>query len=44
MQKILKIVALSDTHSSFSQFEQLYEEKTKGDIFIHAGDFTRYGR
>jgi predicted phosphodiesterase len=40
----LKIVAISDTHSHFDQFEQLIQHNIKGDIFICAGDFTRYGR
>jgi predicted phosphodiesterase len=37
-------VAISDTHSKFSQFEELLESNTSGDIFICAGDFTTYGR
>jgi predicted phosphodiesterase len=43
MRKGLKIVALSDNHTNLTQFQLLREQKTRGDIFIHAGDFTRYG-
>jgi 3',5'-cyclic AMP phosphodiesterase CpdA len=43
MEKGLKIVAVSDTHASSEQLEYLIHNKIQGDIFIHAGDFTRYG-
>jgi predicted phosphodiesterase len=44
MKKDIKIVAISDTHSSIELIYELIEKKVEGDIFIHAGDFTRYGR
>ena len=43
MRKDLKIVALSDTHAS-PRLEELITNQVTGDIFIHAGDFTSYGR
>lgn len=43
MDNDLKIVAISDTHSSTTQFQQLVKNNVKGDIFIHAGDFTKKG-
>ena len=39
--KKLKIVVVSDTHGSLSQLKKTVG--LKGDIFIHAGDFTDYG-
>ncbi len=44
MERRLKIVAISDTHSDFTIFQRMVDEQIQGDIFIHAGDFTRYGR
>ena len=41
MRQYLKILAVSDTHGSI-YIENLL--KYEGDIFIHAGDFTYYGR
>lgn len=41
-KKKLEIVIVSDTHGDFKPFKQLLN--MKGDIFIHAGDFTEYGR
>ena len=43
MEKTMRIIAVSDTHSSSEQLEKIIKNKVKGDIFIHAGDFTRYG-
>jgi predicted phosphodiesterase len=40
-RKKLEIVAVSDTHGSVHPFQKLWQ--LKGDIFIHAGDFTDYG-
>ena len=34
------IVCMSDTHSTLNEIEH---DIPGGDIFIHAGDFTRYG-
>eukprot|EP00092_Neocalanus_flemingeri_P105714 GFUD01135527.1.p1 GENE.GFUD01135527.1~~GFUD01135527.1.p1 ORF type:complete len:303 (+),score=76.45 GFUD01135527.1:73-981(+) len=36
----VKIVCMSDTHSTLSEIQF---DVPDGDIFIHAGDFTRYG-
>lgn len=41
-RKKLDIVLVSDTHGSYKQLEKI--AKLSGDIFIHAGDFTDYGR
>jgi len=43
MKRNLKIVAISDTHAS-PRLEELISNQVTGDIFIHAGDFTHYGR
>jgi hypothetical protein len=39
-RQIVKIVCMSDTHSTQGEFGFFIPD---GDIFIHAGDFTRYG-
>ena len=36
-------MAVSDTHANFKMLEDVVL-KYKGDIFIHAGDFTHHGR
>jgi len=38
--QIVKLVCMSDTHSTQREFRFSIPD---GDIFIHAGDFTRYG-
>lgn len=38
----LRIVAISDTHGELYKLKKL--QQTPGDIFIHGGDFTEYGR
>lgn len=43
-KKIFKIVAISDTHGRNDQIQELIDNNESGDIFIHGGDFTRYGR
>jgi predicted phosphodiesterase len=43
MRKDLKVVAISDTHGS-PRLDELISNQVTGDIFIHAGDITRYGR
>ena len=43
IKKKIEIVAISDTHSSFKKLNEL-ADTLKGDIFIHAGDFTSHGR
>lgn len=44
MKRAIKIVAVSDTHASTYEMDELIRDEVKGDIFIHAGDFTRYGQ
>jgi len=34
---------VSDTHGEYQELNRIYA-LMKGDIFIHAGDFTDYGR
>lgn len=41
-RKKLSVVVLSDTHGDLKQLKKVAE--LSGDIFIHAGDFTYYGR
>ncbi|CAD6189936.1 unnamed protein product [Caenorhabditis auriculariae] len=43
--KHLKVVVVSDTHKVNQQFQLLMDEPeyNKGDVFIHAGDFTSLG-
>jgi predicted phosphodiesterase len=41
-RKKLSVVVLSDTHGDLKQLKRVAE--LSGDIFIHAGDFTYYGR
>jgi Icc-related predicted phosphoesterase len=38
----MKIVALSDTHGEHRSIDK--EDVPKGDVLIHAGDFTKHGR
>jgi len=38
----LNVVVVSDTHGSYKQLNRILS--MSGDIFIHAGDFTDYGR
>lgn len=40
IKKCLKIAAISDTHGRID----IINELGRGDVFIHAGDFTYYGR
>lgn len=40
-RKKLSVVVVSDTHGSYKQLQKVLQ--LKGDIFIHAGDFTDYG-
>ena len=39
----LKIVCMSDTHNLHEQIEKNLSEIPSGDVFIHAGDISRYG-
>lgn len=39
-KKKVKIVAMSDTHDLHFKID--IKTLPKGDIFIHAGDFTKY--
>jgi len=39
-REVVKIVCMSDTHSTQKEFGFPIPD---GDIFVHAGDFTRYG-
>ena len=41
-RKKFTIVAVSDTHGSIKALTEILA--MKGDIFIHAGDFTRHGK
>ena len=41
-RKKLNVVVISDTHGSYSQLKKV--AGLSGDIFIHAGDFTDYGK
>ena len=43
IKKGIRIVAVSDTHASSKEVEYIIKNNIKGDIFIHAGDFTKYG-
>lgn len=38
----LSVVVVSDTHGEMHALKDLFG--MQGDIFIHAGDFTDYGR
>ena len=40
-KKKLSIILVSDTHGESKPFREILQ--MKGDIFIHAGDFTDYG-
>ena len=41
-RKKLNIVLVSDTHGDYKQLNKIAQ--MSGDIFIHAGDFTDYGK
>ena len=43
MQKKLELLAISDTHEDFDILKKIAASE-KGDIFIHAGDFTKHGK
>ena len=42
VRKKLSILAVSDTHGSIKALNEILA--LKGDIFIHAGDFTKHGK
>jgi predicted phosphodiesterase len=42
LRKKLNVVVVSDTHGHYKQLDKIMQ--MSGDIFIHAGDFTYYGR
>ena len=44
MRKISKIVTASDLHGNFAVLNSMIQDKVQGDLFIYAGDITRYGR
>jgi predicted phosphodiesterase len=44
MKTIKKIVALSDTHGSLEQFKLIKRNNIQGDLFVHAGDFSKYSK
>lgn len=44
MRTLRRIVALSDTHGNTQQFDYLIHHNIQGDLFVHAGDFTKYNR
>ncbi len=41
-RKKLDVVIVSDTHGEYQELNKI-SNSMKGDIFIHAGDFTDYG-
>ena len=40
-QGMIRVVCMSDTHS---QHDKVEHSAPPGDVFIHTGDFTNYGR
>mgnify|MGYP002387639698 CR=1 FL=1 len=41
-KKTVRIFATSDTHDKHYKFD--FQNLPKADIFIHAGDFTKFSR
>lgn len=41
-QKTIRIFATSDTHDNHHKFD--FKNLPEADIFIHAGDFTKFSR
>ena len=42
MKRALKLLTISDTHDDLYLLDRIAKEES-GDIFIHAGDFTKLG-
>ena len=44
IRSLSKIYTASDLHGNFEVLHEMIRDNIRGDLFIYAGDITRYGR